>query len=202
LKASNNCIEKDTVIEVKLSLLEEIDSTRHDISISLNISNHSNQAVYVPSLGAQALDGIVVFKEGRGDTGYINIPFYSDSIIIHSMHNFPALKSNEIDKTYRESSKAIFWSQEQIFTDYIDENPDQRVRLPEIAERPVYLKANETINNFIVLGCNHFLGLPGDYKIYFRFNKKIISSIWPKYIGIFKLLVPESFVSNSVYFSN
>jgi len=236
LFAQNN--KNSNTIEVHLNLLEDNNSQGlKEYALSVSIINHLDKDIYIPDFENFVVIGGIHFYQkekdgwkeidpsrhdyyhplkpptaqviinGKTISGEGDVYFYSDE--------------NELSKSYKNNNNKLFTHQDSIVKAFYNSSADHH-GLPvtvKYGDIPLFLKANQKIENLLVRSLDYLSTKKMDYKIsfnsesrdsmryyqdsivYSRFSKRKEKLPYPKFIDGYQVFYPKNIISNTIYFT-
>lgn len=229
--------DKHTV-EVRLKLLEQKNSKGvKELALAVSFINHSNRDIYIPNFALFAsYSGIHVYQKeekiwreidiDRQDYYYplvLSKPIVKgDTIFNYDVDRPVYTDDNDLTKSFYKSTYHLFLHQDSIIKAYYHSAPNHHqltiAALDE--EKPLFLKANEQIDNYLVRCLDYLLTKKMKYKI--AFNSEIRDTIkyysqpriyskrlkqyeklnYPDNIYGYQLFYPKGVIANKIYYTN
>jgi|GEM_PF-2720039 hypothetical protein len=212
----------DSTIEVRLKLIQQTSGT--GIALSVSVTNHSQQDIYIPDFENNVAYGGIHFYQLEGGK-WLQI-----NVISHDYERPPSVTrvnggtrdsyfiprntQNAITASYELHEKKAMKTQDSIIAAYANQ-PGQIKHAEGLYKmyHPLFLKAGQTLNEFAIYNIDYFRDKNMEYKIgyqmpeYPRF-KAGDSTIddkthfyFPEYIFTYKRYFPKGVLSNTIYYS-
>lgn len=218
----------DSTIEIRLKLMQQTDGNLvKGLALSVSIINHSDQNIYIPNFPLLAeYSGIHFYQNEKDVWREIDIMkheyYQSDTkpktriyngIKIHIDDDTPVFFSDkDISKYFKQTVNQQYDFQSNIHKAYF-EKANQHIDYC-FGSEPLFLKARQELNNFMVTDIDYLLSKEFDYKISFNseardtlshFRDSIMNykpyRAFPDHIFEYKRYIPRIIISNTIYYT-
>ena len=124
------------------------------------------------------------------DTSYKNSGVFANSI---------SGSRNEIIDKYEYISKEKEQQQNKIIEEFEKSNTSN-LKLPAAALKPLFLKAHEQYEMYLIKDCDQLVNIPNDYMISYHFAYSLSNqSAYPDKINSYIKFIPVDIVANVLY---
>ncbi|MEX6686681.1 hypothetical protein QTN47_04205 [Danxiaibacter flavus] len=182
-------------VEVELKLIQKQDKQSGQImALSLTIINRSGSDIFIPGFSAEMISGLTVYKKEL--SGYKKTSLYP-TVAGCAVPPRP----NKIVGMLLKQDKLRFTLQDSIFQAYLKtETSDNRLRLNNAIDQPFFLKANQRVENYTVVGLEELLKTNAEYKICFEPRVHENAKEFPDNIFNYQKYIPIEVEANTIYY--
>lgn len=225
----SNAQSPDSTIEIRLKLMQQTSGNLvKGLALSVSIINHSDQNIYIPNFDLFASYSGIHFYQNEKD-------LWREIVIME--HNYYQPHTNTGTKTYNgrtiiiEDEVPVFFDENDIskyFKQTVrEQNNFQRNIIKAYCEKanqhinewigdsePLFLKAKEELNNFMVYDIDYLLSKEFNYKIsfnseprdtFFQYRDSVMNykpyKVFPDHIFEYKRYLPRIIISNTIYYT-
>jgi len=201
--------EIDTTIVAKVMLIQKnLGANKRPIAaISVTFINTSDKDVYIPAIlsrSREPIGGRVKIYRKSGSK-YIPNGFIGKSLP-DTIHRRPGVfentisgSRNEIIDKYLAISTDKEKKQQEIVNEYLKSSNDIS-RIPNSYLKPLFLKAHEEYEIYLIKDVDNLVNIPDEYKIEYEFNYTLSDlDHYPTKILSYQRIFPHKISSNTLY---
>jgi hypothetical protein len=186
-------------VELRLNLIQGVGgSSIKSLVLSISVINHSDSDLYIPGLRYMIYKGGVdLYREENGQ--FVAIDILGMRQNVHPV--LPPDTGNVITDFYSKDLTPMYHQQDSLLAAFCRNNrlSIQDWRIP--GNQPLFLKAGQQLDNFVIINIDHTWKKTGQYKIEFDANSADPAYSPPEIIGYHRFSTAR-IKSNTLYFSN
>jgi hypothetical protein len=162
-----HAFQQDSTVEIRLKLLQQTDGVKiKNIALSISIINHTDKDIYIPGFDAGPYrSGIHVYEKKDGQ--YSEIDLLGQRNWHGGDARFIPLEK-EISRNYEKSHASERKNQDSILNLFCANQQLPIGNWIKSGHRPMFLKANRELTDFIVYDLNFLFKQKAEYKICFE----------------------------------
>jgi hypothetical protein len=186
-------------VELRLNLIQGVGgSSIKSLVLSVSVINHSDSDVYIPGLRYMIYSGGVdLYREENGK--FIAIDMLGIQRNVHPV--MVPDTDNVVTSFYSKDLSPMYRQQDSLVVAFCRNNhlSTRDWRIP--GNQPLFLKAGQQLDNFVIINIDHTWKKTGQYKIEYDANG-VDSAYSPSEILGYRRFPTGRIKSNTLYFSN
>lgn len=198
----------DSILEIQLKLIQRTDGNSvKNTALSISLINHSNEDIYLPEFFIKTITNVYLYKKRNNQ--FVKIDLFgegndskwevsSDSII--TVKESFSYQGNEITKILHKNAEKNYKYQDSIIQLLISLDSSRQYNWKDPFNKPLFIKANQTLDNLQVFNIEHILKKQADYRISFEFDQ-VETTNFPDEVLKYKKYIPKFIRSNTLYYS-